>query len=101
MNVYVCIYIVSSILVPDTECKTTFFLNISFIYIKMNNLKQIHYNSSSSENVHLLSFYIKLLQHICLELFWTFFTFKCCTYFSLDSDKMTKESNIMDRGIIF
>ncbi len=36
MIVYVCIYIVSSILVPDTECKTTYILNISFLSIKMN-----------------------------------------------------------------
>ncbi len=64
---------------------------------------------SSSEQIWricpLLSSYIKIHQHICLELFWTVFACKqclICAYFSPDPDKMNfPQKKYQIRGLLF
>ncbi len=59
--------------------------------------------------VHLLlSSHIKIHPYICLELFWTFFTWtvfdQCCiflSWFRQDNFFFTAESNIIHRGLLF
>ncbi len=77
------------------EVKSCMFVRNKFI-VKCFNFKatllakiQVHNVASSSEKVHPCPSYIKIHQHIYLEVFWTVFTCKkcfICIYFYFDLD---------------
>ncbi len=62
----------------------------------------IHNNASFSESPSPVFSHIKIQRDICLQLFWTVFTYKCIFLSRFRQDNFfTGQSNIMNRGLMF